>query len=248
VGPDASGAPDSAWAIGTTPENGGYQILVWDGSKFIPDRSGVGAKEIAVGPDDRPWIVNSNDQVFERIGNSWGRPLPGSDGTTPAAVTWVAVGPDDPGASGSVWAIGTTPAKGGFQILVWDGRKFIPDQSGVGAEKIAVGPNGTPWIVNNSHQLFKRNGSSWVGPLPGSGGTPASVTYVAVGPDNNSVWAISTAPDPGSNGSWDLSYQILKWNGAQFTVVPGAAVEIAVGPGDTPWIVNGVNRALHYSR
>jgi hypothetical protein len=241
VGPDASGAPGSAWAISTTPKSGGYQILKWDGNKFVPDQSGAGAIQIAVGPGDTPWIVNSNHQVFERTGSSWGAPLAGKDGSTPASVSDVGVGPNDPGAPGSAWAISTTPENGGYQILVWDGSKFVPDQSGAGAIQIAVGPGDTPWIVNSNHQVFEWNGSSWGGPLPGKdGSTPASVSDVAVGPDD-SVWVIGTTPIA------NVGYQILKWDGTKFAQTTGAAVELAVGPGDTPWQVNRLHEVYRSS-
>jgi hypothetical protein len=97
----------------------------------------------------------------------------------------------------------TTPQKGGYQILNWDGSKFVSDKRGVGAVDIAVGPGKTPWIVNNSHQVFRWNGSRWSGPLLGSDGTAASMSDVAVGPDG-SAWAIGTAP------LGNVGFQILK--------------------------------------
>jgi hypothetical protein len=221
VGPDGS-----AWAIGTVPiGNVGYQILEWDGTKFSPSSGGAGV-EIAAGPNKTAWVVNSDHQVYEWNGSSWGSPLAGTDGRTPASVSNVAVGPD-----GSAWAISTTPENGGYQILKWDGTKFAPDSGGVGAVEIAVGPRDTPWIVNSSNEVFEKKGSGWGKPLPGSNGN-ASVIDVAVGPDG-SAWAIGAAT-AGNTGN-----QILKWNGTKFTQGPvGAGLEIAVGPNDTPWVVN----------
>jgi hypothetical protein len=92
-------------------------------------------------------VVNSNHQVFEWNGSSWGNPLPGNDGE--ASVRDVAVGPD-----GSAWAIATAAAaNGGFQILKWNGTKFAPGPGGAGVE-IAVGPNG-PWVVNSSNEVYR---------------------------------------------------------------------------------------------
>jgi hypothetical protein len=223
VGPDGS-----AWAIGTTAiTNVGYQILEWHGTKFA-QRTGAGV-EIAVGPNDTPWVVNRSHEVFKWNGTSWGNPLPGSDGSTPASARDVAVGPD-----GSAWAISTTREEGGYQILAWDGSRFVSDKSGVGAVEIAVGASDTPWIVNSSHRVFERTGSGWGRPLPGSDGIPASVSDVAVGPDG-SAWAIGTAPI-GNTG-----YRILRWEKTKFAPWTGLGVEIAVGPGNTPWVVNGLN-------
>ncbi len=67
------------------------------------------------------------------------------------------------GADGSVWAIGTTPAPGGFDILHWNASSWTWKQdAGVasrGAVRIAVGPDGDPWIVNSSGEIFHWTGS-----------------------------------------------------------------------------------------
>jgi hypothetical protein len=211
----AVGAYGNAWAIGTVPVAGGYQISQWNMVHLMWDLEPGGAVEIAVGPNDTPWVVNSNHQVLQWNGSGWN--------LEPGSATDVAVGPD-----GSVWAIGTVPVAGGYQILQWNGSGW--DLEPGGAVEIAVGPKDTPWVVNSNGDVFQFNGSDKWNLEEGK-----TATDVALGPDG-SVWAIGRNPssEPGGN-------QIFKWNGSYFAPVNGAADEIAVGPSDTPWIVNSEN-------
>jgi hypothetical protein len=129
------------------------------------------------------------------------------------------------GANGSVWAVGTNPVSGGFGIWNWNGIGWVPIAGG--AVTIAVGPDGSPWVTNSTHQIYHRVGSGWV-PFPGA------AMEVGVGA-NGSVWAIGTNPVSGGFGIWN-------WVGTGWVPIAGGAVTIAVGPDGSPWVTNSTDQ------
>jgi hypothetical protein len=136
------------------------------------------------------------------------------------------------GADGSIFAIGidVVSPTGGFGIYKLAGNKLnkIPYCAGV---RIAVAPNGKPWVVNKSHLIFRyRDSTSYWETMPGT------ATDIAVGADG-SVFALSTEEVSPSGG-----YSIMKWNVDHWDVLPGCAgVRIAVDAHGTPWVVNKSN-------
>ena len=69
-----------------------------------------------------------------------------------------------------------------------------------GGVRIAVGPDGTPWVVNSRGQIFHRQGTSWGALLPGLG------KDIGVGADG-SVWLIGTNPVGAAS-----DFGVYKWN------------------------------------
>ncbi len=64
---------------------------------------------------------------------------------------------------------------------------------------------------------------------------PGTATGISVGA-NGSVWSVGTTKVSGG-------YQVLKWSGSTWSVVPGAgAVAIAVDPSGNLWIVNSSHK------
>jgi hypothetical protein len=110
-----------------------------------------------------------------------------------------------------------------------------------GAIKVAVGPNGQPWVVNQQGALYNRT--------KGTSGTyddgqwhavPGQVSDVAVGADG-SVWAIGGINDVANiGGSHIYHYNPIPASQATngWEVVDGGAIAVAVGPDGQPWIVN----------
>ena len=70
-----------------------------------------------------PWVVNSNNNIFQRTGGSW-QMLPG-------LAKDIGVGAD-----GSVWVIGTDSTGGGYGIHRWNGNNWTKIDGG--AEQISV--------------------------------------------------------------------------------------------------------------
>ncbi|PAW92152.1 hypothetical protein CKK33_01030 [Mucilaginibacter sp. MD40] len=140
------------------------------------------------------------------------------------------------GADGSVFITDTTTVSptGGFRILKWNGNSWtvMPGAAGV---KIAVDPQGTPWVVNKSNLIYKYNGNLWTQ-------MPGTATDIGIGA-NGSVFITDTTTVSPTGG-----FRILKWNGSSWTVMPGAAgVRIAVDAQGTPWVVNKSHLIYKYN-
>ena len=73
----------------------------------------------------------------------------------PGSANDVGIGDD-----GSVWVVGTDPEPGNnFGIHRWRGDRW--EKVAGGAVRIAVGPQGQPWIVNRANQIQYLTGSGW---------------------------------------------------------------------------------------
>lgn len=137
----------------------------------------------------------------------------------PKKVTDIAGGPD-----GSIWAIGNSEYPPNSGIFRWNGSGW--NEVGGAAVRIAVDPQGRPWVVNAGGNIFRRNlnNNSW-DLLPGS------ASDIGIG-DDGSAWIIGTnAYPPGGNG-------IFRWSGSEWREVGGAAVHVAVDPQGRAWVVN----------
>jgi len=125
------------------------------------------------------------------------------------------------GADGTAWVIGTNAAYGGFTIHRWDGGNW-PAVDG-GAVRIAVAPDGHPWVVNDANEIYERVGNVWKI-------RPGSAKDISVGADG-SVWVVGTNPMNGGFG-------IYRWNGRDWDAIDGGGVRIAVTQHGMPWVVN----------
>lgn len=144
---------------------------------------------------------------------------------------------------GEVWITGTGAVNGGFPIFRKQANDTWGTQIGGGAVRVAVTPNGIPWIVNSTFNIFRRrgvtstnrNGTDWgAAPLPGG------ATDIAIGSQNNTtglpvVFIIGTDDAGGGNHSlfnWD-------WRDSDWDYNPGiAATNVAVDSDGNPWVVN----------
>lgn len=151
------------------------------------------------------------------------------------------------GADGAVWAIGTTPVYGGFNILHWNASTWTWATVDGGAVRIAVGPDGNPWVVNSFGNIFH-----WVGhwqPFP------SLARDIGIGADG-SVWIVGKSSvlsnaDPGMQASSHASLGtpppgpdlnpndggIYRWNTNDWQQVSGGANRITVC-GIFPWTVS----------
>jgi len=130
------------------------------------------------------------------------------------------------GANGAVWVVGTNQnGAPGYEIYQWtDGAWAGVPGAGV---RIAVAPNGSPWVTNSAHEIYRRVGSAWVL-------TPGAATDLAIGA-NGAVWAVGTNP----TGAGDEIYQ---WTGRGWAGAGGSAVAVAVDPNGNPWIINSAHQ------
>lgn len=140
------------------------------------------------------------------------------------------------GADGSVFAIGATPVPsiGGFNVFkIVNGEMHkLPDCSAV---RVAVSPQGVPWVITSSNQVLKYVNGAWQT-------MPGNASDIGIGADG-SIFAISTVVYSPSGG-----FTILKWNGSAFTTMTDCSgIHIAVGPNGIPWVVNKSNVVFQYS-
>jgi hypothetical protein len=131
------------------------------------------------------------------------------------------------GANGTVAIITNTHQGFDYTVAHWVGSGWATYPGS--ALRIAVDPNGIPWIVNSAGGIFK-----WI-PSPGFfQQMPGTGSDIGIGA-NGSVW--KTSPDQ----------TIQYWNGTGWTTVAGLAVRISVDPTGNPWVVNSSNQIYRWT-
>ncbi|MBT3530454.1 MAG: hypothetical protein HOF74_01335 [Gammaproteobacteria bacterium] len=197
----AIGADGSAWVLGTDERKGGFGIYHWNGVSW--GRIDGAAVRIAVAPDGTPWVVNDSHQIYRLLDGLWVR-LQGD-------ARDISIGAD-----GSVWV-----AAGGG-IYKWDGDlDFDIKISGAGV-RIAVDPQGVPWVTDDDNDIYQWIGGRWVR-------RPGEARDIGIGADG-SVWIVGTRSDGGGHG-------IYRWTGDSWNLVQGSARHISVDPDGNPWTV-----------
>ena len=141
------------------------------------------------------------------------------------------------GADGSIYAIGTdlVSPTGGYGIYKVVGNKLnkLPLCAGT---RIAVGPDGRPWVVNKSNLVYRfRDSTSAWEKLPGT------ATDIGIGADG-STFIIGTDNVSPSGGK-----SISKWDGSNWITMPECAgIHIAVDPHGIPYVANLSNIVYKY--
>lgn len=207
------GARGHVWIIGTeVAPRGGCRIYRWTGTGWAEAPGNGGARDVAVAPDGTPWVVNEEGRIYRLEGDGW-REVPGG------RLAWRI----DIGADGSVWVIGREEAaRGGNKIYRWTGAGWAEVDGG--AHEVAVGPDGTPWVVNDVCEIYRRVDGGWVH-------VPGRALDIDIGADG-SVWVISTEKAP-LGGK-----QIFKRVGGDWVKVEGGGWRIGVDPAGNPWVCN----------
>lgn len=165
-----------AWIIGQLPRGGGFSIHRWTGLSWT--EVGGGATRIAVG--DEPWLVNNEGRIYRRTGVTvWN---PGGDAWTQPTPSMRAR--DIGAASGQQpWVVGTTPrGPWGFAILRFNGTSW--QEVGGAAVRVAVGDNGTVYVVNSLGEVFRRAGVT--------AGNPIGTGWTRLDELANNVWGNET--------------------------------------------------------
>lgn len=202
------------WIVGTSAATGGMQMYRWSQDQW--QQVSGGAVKIDVGNDDRPWIINNANAIFQWNGSGWD-PRPG---------TGNAIGV---GANNAVWLVGTSSVGGGYQIYQWSGSLWAPEPGGGVA--VDVAPNGAAWIINNANQIFSWTGSSFA-LMPGTG------KDISIGADGT-VWLVGTSGATNGNA-------LYRWNGTTWVSVPGGGVDVSGGPNGVLGFVDSKNAMWLY--
>lgn len=135
------------------------------------------------------------------------------------------------GANGDVWIIGTNLVNlvGGFGIWRLNNNDTWTPVDGYG-KRIAVAPNGDPWMVNGFNEIYRRSGNVW-------NRMPGAAIDIGIGV-NGHVWVV------GTNQTGQGGFGIHKWNGNNWDPVGAGAIRIAVDQNGVPWTVNSM-RQIH---
>jgi hypothetical protein len=88
--------------------------------------------------------------------------------------------------------------------------------------RIAVDERGTPWVVNDSGDIYVQQGTGW---------RQLSGKARDIGAGGGEVWIIGTDRQSGGYGVW-------RWTRYGWEPARGAGVRIAVDGRGTPWVVN----------
>lgn len=134
------------------------------------------------------------------------------------------------GVNGQIWAIGNTPADGSFNVLKWNGTAWEAIDGG--GTRIAVHPNGMPWVVNNGGQVWRRDGSRWV-----SMSAAGAANDIGIGA-NGQVWIVTRTS---TAGGFRLQYLDNRDRG-NWTFSDGGGTRISVSPDGQPWLTNNIGQ------
>jgi Peptidase family M23/Tectonin domain len=158
---DIGSANGAIYVVGCDRVDGGYRPYRWTGSSWQPMPGGVVA--ISVRPNGNPVAVNERNEIFSWDGSTW-QVLPGNGRANDIAA----------GGDGSVWVIGNDPQLGGYGIYKHTASGW--QIQGGAATRIAVNPQGVPWVVNNIGDTGTSNNSGDVAMLPFQNGKSTTIT------------------------------------------------------------------------
>lgn len=210
------GTSGTTWVIGTIPVNGGYSIYKRTDNYWT--RYPGGAVRIAVTSAGQPWVVNSWGAIYAlNLATNEFELYPGR-------ATDIGIG-----INGAVWIVGTNPVYGGYEILRWNASSWTWTIVPGGAVRIAVDPQGLPWVVNAWGAIYAYNNS-----MKAFVGKPGYAKDIGIGGDGT-VWIVSADPAPGG-------YQVYRWNGSAWLWSSNiGGTNISVGSDGRPWITDDVN-------
>ena len=177
VGPNANGTTTGdPWILGFAAITGGHPIYHWESGNWIL-KPGAAAS-ISVSPQGNPWIIDSAGNVSFWNGSAFER-----DTLAPCA-RWIGVGPNAYGLRyGDPWVV-SCDTLSGFAVYERQSTRWVLRPASYngftgGAMRIAVSPQGFPWIVDGYGDVAYWTGTSFDFFDPAS--TPCA-RGIAVGP------------------------------------------------------------------
>jgi hypothetical protein len=209
----AVGGDGSLWALSAVPTLSGTALFQMTAAGWRP--AGAGGVAVAADVQGHPWVVDAFGTLLRFTGTDWH--------VEHAGVCDVAVSPQ-----GAVWALSKEVVQTGHTVLHRPPRAaghaapaWIDDKT-VHAQRIAVAPDGTAWIVSNMAMAMRYDphGKKWI--------TEASNVRDVFVDAEGGVWVVSqrgrriyrrATPDDG-------------WQRAD-----GVAERLVVQPGGMVWAV-----------
>ncbi len=165
--------------------NGGAELVKSAGDKREKIDTGFPVAQVAVDEDGGLWAVGTDGVPHAQTQDGW-QALPGKVRQLAAS-------------KGQLWALGTTPAAGGYEILQWTGTDWkLVSPGAAGVQLSAAG--GVVWAVNGGGVVWNWDGKQW-NPLPGTlhaiaagpGGVVFALQYDAAKDDWQLVRLVSGA-------------------------------------------------------
>jgi len=206
------GADGTVWVLGHDEVAGGYSIHRWNRIKNQWNTVAGGAVRIAVDPNGKAWVINNEKKIFQQKGDVWEQ--------IAGWATDIAIGAD-----GTVFVLGHDQVGGGYSVNKWDAKikkwLCIPG----GGVRIAVDPQGLPWVVNSDHKIFRWRSNQW-DKLPGW------AQDIAIGKDGV-IWIVGT-------GVYDEGYDLYLWDDMAKDwekVYFCTGTRIAVDHHNKPWVI-----------
>jgi peptidoglycan hydrolase-like protein with peptidoglycan-binding domain len=236
------GANGAVWVISGVahPSGRGYKVGKWTGNSLTLSDSA--AVRISVAPDGRPWVVDNQGGVYRLTTTDVNT---GVWETLPGVASDIAVGGQVNGGNGTTWCIGGWCGGGDCPIFKWDPsiNNWVQDASNGAAVRIAVGPDGIPWVLTASNNFYRYTTSD---PMTGNWSPVTGLsTDLAIGPSGY-VWSYGTVNSGKLNlAVWDeqavtgdSNVAVLPlWTGGVQPCNTGPTSALAVGPKDTPYVI-----------
>jgi hypothetical protein len=238
----AVGGDQVVWAIGAIGADGNGSIYYRDpGASAWAGHVGSGVR-IAADSTGSVWLVNAAGYSYRgtRGGSTWQegkRPRVGNvDGLVDIAA----------GTDGSVWGLAKATVPGGHQVMrciVGDGQHSWEPLIGAGGTAISVGPDGLPWIVDDSGAVKRGGIATWLPTRPGDWttysvqGRKASDIAVGVGTLLH-AWVTTDQGIHAWNGRLPNQPAVDGRLQVPWEDMGGRAVRVAAGPDGLPWLVN----------
>jgi peptidoglycan hydrolase-like protein with peptidoglycan-binding domain len=233
------------WHIGTAANPGGFRIYKLFGGVWNEASGNGGAVRIAIGTNDCPVVIDSANNIW------WHEADHNVGGWNAiAGKAWdIAVGKNSEPNNGNTvphWIVSTTPdAGGGFRVAKATSNGWVFDAGPSNASRIAVGPDGRPWIVSANGVVMMRNSAD-----PNVAGwtqvTGGQVTAQDISVDNETrPWITSfdngifvrndqAAPTPGATGADGMVR-------AEWVRIAGTGTNLSVG-WRTLWVADTAKR------
>jgi hypothetical protein len=136
-------------AVGTNPGPNGHNIYQWTGAGW----QALSGEAVRIDVSTYGvWIVDSQRRIYTLDGGGWSQ--------EPGAATDITEFQPPFGGAGylSVWALGANPGPNGYPIYLLLSSLVLPNSAWVQepgeAVSIAIGPDGSPWVVNSQHHIY----------------------------------------------------------------------------------------------
>lgn len=193
-------------------------VMKWTGMEW--QDMGGNAKHIAAGPAGQVWITDAENHIYRRSPDGWVQ--------MPGTARDIAIG-----ASGAIWKLGTDKSRGGYRVYKWGETEWVLDEEAAGV-RIAVGPKGNPWIVDDKNQIYRLTRMVWKQ-------APDKAVDISISA-NGMSWIVGPPSPGGTDGP------VSAWGGKSWVQNEGQLSVIAADPRNFPWGINSKNEIFADSR